>query len=163
MKPIQAILPDLNSLDRLIVVDGLEQAKTLFAQKEAQLDPIARKRARHVIFEDERTMQAEAAMHRDDAVALGKLMVESHNSLRDDYEVSSDGLNTMVEIARSTPGCYGARMTGAGFGGCAVALVATENVDAFVETVETQYEQATGLSPNIYVVSPAQGAEVVYK
>ncbi len=95
-----------------------------FEARAAELDALPRRRARHVITENERTRRSAEAMLRGDVRSLGALMDASHASLRDDFEVSSPALDRMVEIARAQPGCYGARMTGAGFGGCAVALVA---------------------------------------
>jgi galactokinase len=100
-------------------------------------------------------------MKADDAARLGTLMNESHESLRHDFEVTNDGLNTMVDEARKAPGCFGARMTGAGFGGCAVALVAAHRGEAFVGQVEAGYRKATGLEPRVYVCRATNGAEVV--
>jgi galactokinase len=125
------------------------------------LDPVVVRRARHVISENERTVQAAGAMRRGDAAALGRLMNASHASLRDDYEVSSAELDLMVELAQAEPGCYGARLTGAGFGGCAVALVAAGQVEAFAGRVTAAYAAATGLRPAATVCQAADGAEVV--
>ena len=132
-----------------------------FNAKAEKLDEIIRRRARHVISENERTLQAASALRRGDVRAFGQLMNASHESLRDDYEVSSRELNTMVEIARQREGCYGARMTGAGFGGCAVALVDAATSVNFVNTVGEAYTQATGLQPNIYICQASDGAKVV--
>ncbi len=125
------------------------------------LDEMTFRRARHVITENERTLQAAEAMRRGDAVGLGRLMDASHLSLRDDFEVASAELNLMVECARRTEGCYGARMTGGGFGGCAVALVRADKVQPFTAHVATGYRAATGLSPNLYVCTASNGAEIV--
>jgi galactokinase len=132
-----------------------------FEEQAAELEPLIRKRARHVISEDERTLQAVQAMHRGDAHQLGRLMDASHASLRDDFEVSSRELNAMVKIAKKQHGCYGARMTGAGFGGCAVALVQAKRVDAFVANVHQAYEAATDLAPSIYVCRASDGSSLV--
>jgi galactokinase len=131
-----------------------------FNQRTDELDPVERKRAHHVITENDRTEQAYKAMQDNDAQRLGELMNASHDSLRDDFEVSSDALNAIVEIARQQPGCYGARMTGAGFGGCAVALIDDAVTDAFVETVSREYDQQTGKRSLLYVCYPAEGASV---
>jgi galactokinase len=131
------------------------------AARARELDPTTLKRARHVVTEDERTLLAAEAMKADDAKRLGRLMDESHQSLRHDFEVTNDGLNTMVDEARKAPGCFGARMTGAGFGGCAVALVAADRSEAFVGQVEAGYRKATGLDPKVYVCRATNGAEVV--
>ena len=104
-------------------------------------------RARHVISENERTLRARGAMNAGDAAALGQLMIESHISLRDDFEVSSPALDAIVDCANADDDCFGARMTGAGFGGCAVALVQTEGAPAFVERVKSCYIAATGNQP----------------
>ena len=124
------------------------------AEFEAQadgLDELIRQRARHVISENERVLTAVSAMKANDAVQLGQLMNASHVSLRDDYAVSSRELDVMVGIAQAQPGCWGARMTGAGFGGCAVALVQSTNAHEFTLSVATQYELATDIKPKIYI------------
>jgi galactokinase len=131
------------------------------AARAHELDPTTLKRARHVVTEDERTLAAAEAMRADDAPRLGRLMDDSHQSLRFDFEVCNDGLNTMVDKARQAPGCFGARMTGAGFGGCAVALVAADRSQAFVRQVEAEYKKATGLEPKVYVCRATNGAEIV--
>ncbi len=131
-----------------------------FEARAGELDETTRRRARHVITENGRVLQARTAMLAGDAAALGRLMNSSHDSLRDDFEVSSPALNTMVEIAQAQPGCFGARMTGAGFGGCAVALVASSAADEFVPAVQKSYETATHLTPAIYVCRPVGGADV---
>ena len=92
---------------------------------------------------------------------LGRLMYQSHESLRDDYEVSSEALNAMVESARAHPACYGARMTGAGFGGCAVALIRAEAAEDFAARTAAAYRQRTGHTPAVYVCRATNGAEVV--
>ena len=132
-----------------------------FNAKANTLDKITRRRARHVISENERTLQAAKALERGDVVTFGQLMNASHASLRDDYEVSSKELNTMVGIAHSQPGCLGARMTGAGFGGCAVALVENHAVASFVDKVAVVYQEKTGLQANTYICYPSNGAELV--
>ncbi|MCI0395853.1 MAG: galactokinase [Chloroflexi bacterium] len=126
-----------------------------------QLDPIIRRRARHVISENERTLQAAAAMCQGDAVTLGRLMDASHESLRQDFEVSRPELDTMAALARQQPGCYGARMTGGGFGGCAIALVETAAAPDFTTQVAAAYQAATGRQPKVYVCTATDGAEVV--
>ena len=132
-----------------------------FTAAAPSLTPLQRRRARHVITENERTQQAAVAMQQSDTTLLGQLMNDSHASLRDDFEVSSRELNVMVEIAQAQSGCYGARMTGAGFGGCAVALVASDRVEAFVTAVASQYQQTTSLTPHIYISQPSAGTAVV--
>lgn len=125
------------------------------------LDDVTRRRARHVITENERTLQAAEAMQRGDAVQMGLLMNASHVSLSDDFEVSSGELDHMVACALQQEACHGARMTGAGFGGCAVALVRGAAADAFASAVAAEYHRVTGISPSIYVCAASNGAEVV--
>lgn len=134
---------------------------TEFDEKAGELGELTRRRARHVISENERTLQAAEAMQQGDAEALGALMDASHVSLRDDFEVSNEALDVMVDIARSQAGCVGARMTGAGFGGCAMALVREADRDAFLEHVPVAYEKAVQRKPAIYVCKPANGAEEI--
>ncbi len=129
--------------------------------RDRELDEVIRRRARHVISENDRTLAAAAAMRRGDAATLGRLMDASHVSLRDDFEVSSPALDTMVTLARRHPGCLGARMTGAGFGGCAVALVVAAQAEAFAAEVAAAYRAATGLEPTITITTAADGAAVV--
>jgi galactokinase len=125
------------------------------------LDDVTMRRARHVITENARTLEAAEVMRAGDAAQMGKLMDASHVSMRDDFEISRDEMNTMVEIAQKHPACYGARMTGGGFGGCAVALVRVEQAQAFADSVGTAYTQATNLTPSIYVCHATDGASVV--
>ena len=125
------------------------------------LEETLRRRARHVVTENARTLEAYEAMAEGDADRLGRLMDASHDSLRDDFEVSSRELNAMVRCARQQSGCYGARMTGAGFGGCAVALIPEDDSDDFVGRVASCYEATTGLEPSIYRCRAADGAGVV--
>jgi len=126
-----------------------------------RLDEITRRRARHVVTENERTLQAADAMRRGDAVAVGRLMNASHESLRDDFAVSSQELNVMVECGRRHPACLGIRMTGAGFGGCAVALVHSEQAKSFTSAVAASYQAKTEIAPVLYVCAATDGAAVV--
>ena len=126
-----------------------------------QLEEATRMRARHVVMENARTLQAVEAMRRGDVAELGRLMHASHVSLRDDFEVSSEELDAMVACARREEGCYGARMTGAGFGGCAVALVNAARAEVFAEAVAACYRRITGIEPEIYVCRATDGAQVV--
>jgi galactokinase len=123
-----------------------------------ELDPTVRRRARHVVLENARVLRAADAMRRGDAAETGRLMNDSHASLRDDFEVSGPALDAMVEVARDQDGCHGVRMTGAGFAGCAVALVADDAVAGFVPEVEARYREATGNEPALYPVVATAGA-----
>lgn len=128
-----------------------------FEAKAEALDETTRKRCRHVITENQRTLEAVEALKRGDLEHFGVLMNASHISLRDDYEVSCYELDLMVEIAWQYPGVLGARMTGAGFGGCTVNLVRTAHTRGFVQHVMEQYTQATGVSPDVYVCQAEDG------
>lgn len=132
-----------------------------FEARAGELDELVRRRSRHVITENARTLAAADAMAANDAATLGRLMNESHESLRDDFEVTNKELNDIVECSWGAPGCFGARMTGAGFGGCAVALVATEHAPAFIEQVAAQYKRVTGLTPALYLCQATNGAEII--
>jgi galactokinase len=135
-----------------------------FNTQSGGLDPLVAQRAKHVISENERVLDAKQAMLQGDALALGKLMVASHVSLRDDFEVSSPALNRVVECALEHEACFGARMTGAGFGGCGVALVDARRVDAFLEHVERWYNNRISegaIKPTVYVCQATDGAGVI--
>jgi galactokinase len=131
-----------------------------FTARAARMDPVTMKRARHVITENARTLSAADALARGEVRRVGTLMDESHASLRDDFEVSRKELDMMVDIARSEPGCLGARMTGAGFGGCAVALVQPDSAPLFARNVARRYAAESGLEPSVYLCSAAPGASI---
>ncbi len=135
-----------------------------FRAREAELDPMTARRARHVISENERVLAAQAALLADDAAAFGRLMIASHESLRDDFEVSSAALNRVVTCALEHPACYGARMTGAGFGGCGVALVQASAAEEFRQHVARWYQarQSDGvIVPTAYVCHASDGAALL--
>jgi galactokinase len=127
------------------------------------LDEVVYRRARHVVTENQRVLEAIEAMRAGDPVKLGLLLDASHVSMRDDFEITNKALNTMVSIARRLRGCYGARMTGGGFGGCAMALVDAGKADNFADTVAHEYQSEIGLTPSVYVCHPSQGAEVIVR
>ena len=129
-------------------------------QSEAMLDPLEFRRARHVITENCRVLDCVKALRSGNLDRVGKLMKESHISLRDDFEVSSEALDLIAECAYKAPGCYGARMTGAGFGGCAVALVDVSCTEEFVEQVLKDYAETSERNGLLYVCSPSDGASV---
>ncbi len=133
-------------------------SREVFEARVAELDPVARKRARHVITENARTLAAAEAMQAGHAGLLGELMNASHDSLRDDFEVTNRELNTIVSVARLHSACLGARMTGAGFGGCAVALVEKAATDDFCAHLVREYSAMTGMTPMLYVTTGADGA-----
>jgi galactokinase len=129
-----------------------------FLQEQKALEPVVAKRARHVVSENERVLQAVAAMKEGDTIRLGQLLNASHMSLRDDFEVSRFELDAIVEIAQHQSGCYGARLTGAGFGGCAVALTSTAQCEDFKQIVQREYFAETGLEAEITVCKAVDGA-----
>ena len=146
---------------RLLGVPALRDATR--SQVEAARDhlgDVLYRRARHVISENLRTQAAALALRRGGLKTAGQAMRESHASLRDDYEVSCRELDIMADLANAQPGCYGARMTGGGFGGGAVALVDDGAVEPFVRAVAPAYAAATGLTPQIYVCRAAAGSGV---
>lgn len=130
-------------------------------EKNAQYitEPICRKRARHAVYENSRTITALAALKNGDLSAFGRLMNESHRSLSEDYEVSCKELDLLVKTAQGIDGVLGARMTGGGFGGCTVNLVENGSVEAFERTIHDIYSKETGIVPKIYKISAEDGAK----
>jgi len=116
------------------------------------------KRCRHIVTENKRVELAAAALERGDLAGFGTLMEEAHRSIRDDFEASCSELDTLVEIATTLPGCYGARMTGGGFGGCTVNLVAENEAEHFREEIHTRYRAATAIDADIYLCRASAGA-----
>ena len=141
-KPGVGLLSDLDTTD-LGIIDELPEPE--------------RRRARHVVTENQRTVQAAEALQRSDASGLGQLMTQSHKSLRDDFEVSSRELDLMFELAQNQKGVYGARMMGGGFGGCTINLVELESLDSFIDHINANYKQVTGLVANVNVVRTDDG------
>lgn len=129
--------------------------------KDAIKDPVRMKRARHAVYENQRTIQAVAALEKDDITTFGQLMNDSHVSLRDDYEVTGIELDTLVEAAWNAQGVIGSRMTGAGFGGCTVSIVKNDAIDNFIETVGAAYKDKIGYAADFYVVDIGDGAGVL--
>jgi galactokinase len=129
-----------------------------FDSLSANLDEMTRRRARHVITENARTLAAADALSDGNVARVGELMSESHQSLRSDFEVSRQELDVVVSIAASHRDCFGARMTGAGFGGCAVALVRRDGVHDFARAITTEYARAVGSTPAVYVCQATAGA-----
>jgi galactokinase len=139
-------------------VDSLRDA-TLDAVDDLD-DPVLRRRARHVVTENARVLAAADATRSGDAVALGHLLTAGHASMRDDFEASGPALDTIVALATDAPGCFGARLTGAGFAGCAIALVERPAVEAFGTHVADGYRRATGADARLYATTAADGADV---
>lgn len=118
---------------------------------------LERKRAKHVVYENTRTLKALHALQSNDLITFGKLMNESHQSLKEDYDVTGIELDTIVESANALPYVLGARMTGAGFGGCAIALVQSDKIDDFKHHVHSKYIQTIGYAPEFYAVHTSDG------
>ena len=146
-------LPGIHTL-RDVSPEQLEQHRE-------SLPSMIYRRCRHVVTENARVERAAEVLQDSDLRAFGSLMAESHRSLRDDYEVSCRELDVMVAIATRQAGVYGARMTGGGFGGCTINLVASEHAETFRKHVATEYEAATGLKPDVYIASAADGVASV--
>ena len=121
-------------------------------------NPICRKRAKHAVYENQRTIQAVKALKENDLETFGKLMNQSHISLRDDYEVTGKELDTLVEAAWKQDGVIGSRMTGAGFGGCTVSIVKEDKIDSFIQNVGEIYEKEIGYAADFYVVEIGDGS-----
>lgn len=130
---------------------------TFEANKGLIKDDIVRKRAKHAVYENQRTIEAVKALKRNDVESFGRLMNESHISLRDDYEVSCPEIDVLVEIAWATEGVIGSRITGGGFGGCTVSIVKNDAVDELKRRVEKEYPKKTGLEAEVYIVDIGDG------
>lgn len=149
---LQKSLPHVKAL-RDVTLDELEAHKD-------QLSDVVYRRCRHVVTENQRVQRTVEALRKGDLLSVGLYMERSHASLRDDYEVSSPALDAMVDAMLSAPGCFGARLTGAGFGGCAVALVSPGKEQAVADAIFAQYPKAAGIWPEVYTTQPAPGASV---
>lgn len=135
-----------------------------FEQKQHELPPLVAKRAKHVISENDRTLAAAKALTENNLPQLSVLMEQSHISMRDDFEITVREIDTLVDIVKSVLGERGGvRMTGGGFGGCIVALMKQQLVESVVKAVEQQYSALTGLTADIYVCQPSDGAGVINK
>ena len=150
---LRKYIPDLRSLR--------DVSPPEFAAYSVYLPEMISLRAEHVVKEIARVQSAITALNRNDARAFGALMYAGHASLRDLYEVSTIELDTLVEIARSLPGCYGARLTGAGFGGCTVNLVNTHQTELFIQQLIDGYQQRTSRTARVFRCQASQGAEVM--
>lgn len=131
--------------------------ETFEKHKDAIHSEVRRRRAKHAVYENRRTIRAVEALKRNDVEEFGQLMNASHVSLRDDYEVTGIELDTLVEEAWKVPGVIGSRMTGAGFGGCTVSIVKDDSIDSFIEQVGKAYEAKIGYSADFYVVEIGDG------
>ncbi len=131
------------------------------ANKELIQNDICRKRAKHAVYENQRTIKAVQALKDNDIALFGKLMVDSHISLRDDYEVSCEELDILVEETLKEDGVWGVRMTGGGFGGCCVSIIDTDRVDTVIENVGAAYSKRVGYNADFYVVQIGDGPQLL--
>ncbi len=131
------------------------------AHKDAIQDPVCRKRAKHAVYENQRTIRAVDALKANDIETFGRLMNETHISLRDDFEVSCAETDLLAELAWQVPGVLGSRITGGGFGGCTVSIVKNESVDLFIQSLDRPYEEKTGHKAEFYVVDVGDGAHAL--
>lgn len=152
LKALQAADPDLQALRD--VTPGL------LGRQAWRLTDVQLRRARHVVTENQRVLEAATALQHGDTRHFGQLMTRSHVSLRDDYEVSGAELDTLVRISTSTPGVLGARLTGAGFGGCVIALAATDRADSALRTIVERYRQVTRLPGTGFACAASDGTHI---
>lgn len=155
----------VEKLSKIETIDNLSQLDypTFLKRLDIIGDETIIKRARHVISENQRALEAVKALKSNDLIAFGQLMNASHDSLRDDYEVTGSELDTLVEEARKIPGVLGSRMTGAGFGGCTVSLVSENVIEDFIKKVGDNYFKRTGLKADFYVADIGDGVHKVTK
>ncbi|MBQ4045167.1 MAG: galactokinase, partial [Lachnospiraceae bacterium] len=121
-------------------------------------NPVVEKRAKHAVYENQRTLAAVKALERNDIEAFGRLMNESHVSLRDDYAVSCPEIDYLTATAWTIPGVIGSRITGGGFGGCSVSIIKNDAIEAYKEAVTKPYKEKFGLNLEFYVAEPGEGA-----
>lgn len=153
----ETALADLQAAKPIKALGELTNAE-FEALASAIKDPVNCRRARHAVFENQRTIEAVAALEKKDLKKFGELMKASHVSLRDDYEVTGEELDTLAELAWQQAGVIGSRMTGAGFGGCTVSIVKNEAIEAFEKNITEAYTKKIGYAPSFYVANIADGA-----
>ena len=151
-------LSELQSVVEIKTLGDLDE-ETFEKHKDAIKDPIRQKRARHAVKENQRTIQAVAALRAGDITRFGQLMNQSHISLRDDYEVSCEEIDILVDLAWALPGVIGSRITGGGFGGCTVSIVKNDAVDTFTESIGQAYKEKVGHEAEFYIVDIGDGAK----
>ncbi|HOR18322.1 MAG TPA: galactokinase [Brevefilum sp.] len=149
---------EIQEVTRLLNVNSLRETNQSDLDARQTIIPeILYKRTKHVISENSRVLQFVHAMQNHDLRSMGELINESHASLRDDYEVSSDALNLIVDLAKNQSACFGARLMGAGFGGCALALVSQGEESGFIHEVKSAYQDKAGIAPSLFIVKSANG------
>lgn len=150
---LRTFLPSIRALRDVTALD--------FRRHGRELPPTIRRRTEHVVTENDRVLESIDALRHGNLALFGRLMNQSHESLRDSYEVSCRELDALADAAQRIPGVYGSRMIGAGFGGCTVSLVADKAVKEFLEQVPIDYRARIGATPALYVCTPEDGAEIL--
>lgn len=153
-------LKQLQKIVNIQELGNLKEEQFLQYQDEIK-DPIIKKRVKHAVLENIRTIKAVEALRNNNLELLGQLINQSHDSLKEDYEVTGMELDTIVEEARKQQGVLGARMTGAGFGGCAIAIVKEENIEEFTQNVRKGYKEKIGYDSEFYIVKTGDGPKVM--
>ena len=153
----ETALEELKSEMPIVTLGDLTEAE-FEAHKDTIKDPVRQLRAKHAVYENQRTIRAVAALKANNIEEFGKLMNESHVSLKNDYEVSCEEIDILVDLAWEIPGVIGSRITGGGFGGCTVSIVKNDAVDTFIEKVGNGYKEQTGNTAEFYVVEVGDGA-----
>ena len=153
----EAALKDLQKVTDIQTLGDLTEEE-FEAHKEAIQDPVFRVNAKHAVYENQRTIKAVNALKENNIEEFGRLMNASHVSLRDDYEVSCEEIDILVDLAWQIPGVIGSRITGGGFGGCTVSIVKNDAVDTFIDTIGKQYKEKVGHEAEFYVVEIGDGA-----
>ena len=156
-KGCETALEDLQKVMDIKTLGDLTEAE-FEAHKDAIQDPVCVKRAKHAVYENQRTIKAVQALKENNIKEFGKLMNASHVSLRDDFEVSCEEIDILVDLAWKTPGVIGSRITGGGFGGCTVSIVENDQVQAFTENIGKAYAEKVGHEAEFYVVDMGDGA-----
>ena len=156
----ETALKDLQSVTDIQTLGDLTE-DDFEKYKDAIKDPVCQKRAKHAVYENQRTIKAVEALKKNDITTFGKLINASHISLRDDYETSCPETDLLAELAWNVPGVYGSRITGGGFGGCTVSIVKKESVDLFIQTLDKAYTEKTGIKAEFYVVDIGDGAHML--
>ena len=153
LKELQAELP-IHSLGELT-------QEEFELHKEAIKDPVRQRRAKHAVYENQRTIRAVEALRENDVELFGRLMNESHQSLKEDYQVSCREIDILVDMAQAMPGVLGSRITGGGFGGCTVSIVRNDAVDGFISQIGKTYQEKVGHEAEFYVVDIGDGAKII--
>ena len=157
----ETALKELQTVSNIQTLGELSE-ESFEAIKDAVKDPVCRRRAKHAVYENQRTIRAAAALRKNNVAQFGQLMNASHCSLRDDFEVSCQEIDLLVDLAWQIPGVIGSRITGGGFGGCTVSILKNDTIDTFRETLKSEYKKQTGLDAEFYVADIGQGAHRIF-